>query len=82
MDITERRVPQDGHISAQHFDGIARDIRVSSLPTMYGERLTLRMMQKRRNLPNERKQLALRTTWWTSRNSANFNLAPSSIARR
>ena len=44
MDITERRVPQDGHISAQQFDGISRDIRVSSLPTMYGERLTLRMM--------------------------------------
>ena len=44
MDITERRVPQDGHISAQQFDGISRDIRVSSLPTIYGERLTLRMM--------------------------------------
>jgi len=44
MDITERRVPQDGHIVAQQVDGIARDIRVSSLPTMYGERLTLRMM--------------------------------------
>ncbi len=44
MDISERRVPQDGHISAQQFDGISRDIRVSSLPTIYGERLTLRMM--------------------------------------
>ncbi len=44
MDITERRVPQDGHILAQQFDGIARDIRVSSLPTVHGERLTLRMM--------------------------------------
>ncbi|MHB8864112.1 MAG: GspE/PulE family protein [Pirellulaceae bacterium] len=44
MDITERRIPQDGHISAQQFDGISRDIRVSSLPTVYGERLTLRMM--------------------------------------
>ncbi len=44
MDITERRVPQDGHISAEEVDGIARSIRVSSLPTIYGDRLALRMM--------------------------------------
>jgi type II secretory ATPase GspE/PulE/Tfp pilus assembly ATPase PilB-like protein len=44
MDTTERRHPQDGHITAQEFDGITRDIRVSSLPTVHGERLTLRLM--------------------------------------
>jgi type II secretory ATPase GspE/PulE/Tfp pilus assembly ATPase PilB-like protein len=44
MDVAERRTPQDGHISAQRFDGVARDVRVSSIPTIYGERLTLRMM--------------------------------------
>jgi len=44
MDITERRIPQDGHISAEAFEGIARDVRVSSVPTILGERLTLRMM--------------------------------------
>jgi len=43
MDITERRVSQDGHISnavLQH----QRDIRVGSGPTIHGERLVLRLM--------------------------------------
>ena len=44
LDITERRIPQDGHISAQRYDGIPRDIRVSSLRTINGERLVLRLM--------------------------------------
>lgn len=43
MDITERRLAQDGHISKavlkQH-----RDIRVGSGPTVCGERLVLRLM--------------------------------------
>jgi len=41
--ITERRVAQDGHISVQH-QGRPRDIRVASGPTVYGERLVLRLM--------------------------------------
>ena len=53
MDITERRIPQDGHISSQQFDGIARDIRVSSLSTIYGERIVLRLMPD----PNHLNQL-------------------------
>ncbi|MCA9038999.1 MAG: type II/IV secretion system protein [Planctomycetaceae bacterium] len=43
MDITERRLAQDGHISnavLQH----QRDIRVGSGPTIHGERLVLRLM--------------------------------------
>ena len=44
LDITERRMPQDGHISSRRFDGLTRDIRVSSLSTVHGERLVLRLM--------------------------------------
>ena len=44
MDITERRVPQDGRISATQLDGVSRDVRVGSSPTIHGERLVLRMM--------------------------------------
>ncbi|MCA9213445.1 MAG: type II/IV secretion system protein [Planctomycetales bacterium] len=44
LDITEKRMPQDGHISSRRFDGLDRDIRVSSLPTVHGERLVLRLM--------------------------------------
>lgn len=41
--IVERRVAQDGHITAQH-QGRPRDIRVGSGPTIHGERLVLRLM--------------------------------------
>jgi type II secretory ATPase GspE/PulE/Tfp pilus assembly ATPase PilB-like protein len=43
MNITEKRLPQDGHISGQ-FLGQQRDVRVGSGPTTQGERLVLRLM--------------------------------------
>lgn len=43
MDITERRFAQDGHISNAVLKE-QRDIRVGSGPTIYGERLVLRLM--------------------------------------
>jgi type II secretory ATPase GspE/PulE/Tfp pilus assembly ATPase PilB-like protein len=43
MDITERRLAQDGHI-ANAILKQQRDIRVGSGPTIYGERLVLRLM--------------------------------------
>lgn len=43
LDIAEKRLPQDGRIFFQ--DGVARfDIRVSSLPTLYGEKIVLRLL--------------------------------------
>ena len=44
MDITDRRLPQDGHISAAQLAGLPRDVRVGSSPTIHGERLVLRLM--------------------------------------
>jgi type II secretory ATPase GspE/PulE/Tfp pilus assembly ATPase PilB-like protein len=44
MDITDRRLPQDGHIAAAQLTGLLRDVRVGSSPTIYGERLVLRLM--------------------------------------
>jgi len=44
MDISDRRHPQDGAIAAEKHDGLPRDIRVSSAPTVNGERLVLRLM--------------------------------------
>ena len=44
MDIPERRLPQDGRISSTQLDGVSRDIRVGTSPTIYGERIVLRMM--------------------------------------
>lgn len=43
MDITEKRLPQDGHISSAVLKH-QRDVRVGSGPTIYGERIVMRLM--------------------------------------
>lgn len=45
MDIAERRIPQDGRISMK-VDGRTIDVRVASLPAAYGEKLTLRLLDR------------------------------------
>lgn len=42
MDLTERRRPQDGHISFDH-DERRHDLRASTLPTHLGEKIVLRL---------------------------------------
>ena len=49
LDIAERRVPQDGRISVK-VAGHAVDIRVSTIPSMYGERVVLRLLDKQAGL--------------------------------
>ncbi len=45
LDISEKRLPQDGRITVKlNFDEF--DIRVSSLPTLYGEKIVLRILSK------------------------------------
>ena len=45
LDIAERRVPQDGRIQMK-IEGRPIDMRVSSLPTAYGENMVLRILDK------------------------------------
>jgi type IV pilus assembly protein PilB len=45
LDITERRVPQDGRFQIRHMDTLI-DLRVSSLPTQFGEKVTLRVLDR------------------------------------
>ncbi|MCL2699441.1 MAG: Flp pilus assembly complex ATPase component TadA [Defluviitaleaceae bacterium] len=45
LDIAEKRAPQDGHFRAKLQD-IEINVRVSSLPTIYGEKLVLRFMSQ------------------------------------
>ena len=45
MDISEKRKPQDGRIT-QIVDGREYDIRVSNLPTVYGEKVVMRLASK------------------------------------
>ena len=45
MDIAERRLPQDGRASIRLGDGEV-DVRISSVPTTYGERIVMRLLDK------------------------------------
>lgn len=44
MDISERRVPQDGRIKMKLSKTRAIDFRVNSLPTLFGEKIVLRIL--------------------------------------
>ncbi len=43
LDIAERRIPQDGHFKTS-VEGIPLNIRVSVIPTVYGEKAVLRLL--------------------------------------
>jgi type IV pilus assembly protein PilB len=44
MDISERRVPQDGRIQMKLSKNRAIDFRVNTLPTLFGEKIVLRIL--------------------------------------
>jgi type IV pilus assembly protein PilB len=45
VDIAERRIPQDGRFSV-NTGGKAVDLRFSTLPTVYGEKIVMRILDK------------------------------------
>jgi type IV pilus assembly protein PilB len=49
LDIAERRLPQDGRIGLT-VDGRSVDIRVATLPTIHGESLVMRILDKSKTL--------------------------------
>ena len=64
LDIAEKRLPQDGSISAKLEDRVV-DLRVSTIPTVWGEKVVLRLLDKNAvkleltSLGFDAKQLAL-----------------------
>src|SRR6202034_3996056 len=46
LDIAERRLPQDGRIKLQLGKGREMDFRVSVLPTLWGEKIVMRLLDK------------------------------------
>lgn len=46
LDITERRIPQDGRIKMRLGKNRSVDFRVSSLPTLFGESVVMRILDK------------------------------------
>ena len=51
MDIAEKRLPQDGRIRQQAEDGNDVDFRVSTLRTVFGEKVVLRVLDQRKGAP-------------------------------
>jgi type IV pilus assembly protein PilB len=45
MDIAEKRLPQDGRIELQ-VDGREIDMRISSIPTVFGEKVVIRLLDR------------------------------------
>lgn len=51
LDISERRLPQDGRIQV-HTQGRSVDLRFSSLPGLHGEKVVLRVLDKKNAIMN------------------------------
>lgn len=49
MDIAEKRIPQDGSFALQ-YKGRKVDVRVSTIPIIYGEKVVMRILDKRMDL--------------------------------
>lgn len=45
MDIAERRIPQDGRATVK-FEEKTMDVRIASMPTVYGEKVVLRLLER------------------------------------
>lgn len=46
LDIAEKRLPQDGQLQGQTDDGTLVDLRISTMPTLYGEKIVLRILDR------------------------------------
>ena len=68
LDISERRLPQDGRI-LYHREERKFDLRVSSLPTIYGEKVVLRLLTRHAEL------LELANLGFSSRQLADYTAA-------
>ncbi len=51
MDIAEKRLPQDGRLRVRIEDGKDVDFRVSTLRTLFGEKVVLRVLDHRKGAP-------------------------------
>ena len=51
MDIAEKRLPQDGRLRVKTEDGKDVDFRVSTLRTLFGEKIVLRVLDQRKGAP-------------------------------
>ena len=52
MDIAEKRLPQDGRLRSTSEDGTEVDFRVSTLRTLFGEKVVMRVLDHRKSVPS------------------------------
>jgi type IV pilus assembly protein PilB len=52
MDIAEKRLPQDGRLRSTADDGTEVDFRVSTLRTLFGEKIVMRVLDHRKGVPS------------------------------
>jgi len=46
MNVAEKRLPQDGRFALKGKDGRGLDLRISTFPTVYGEKVVLRLLEQ------------------------------------
>ena len=66
MNIAERRIPQDGRVEMES-SGKDLDLRISTIPTIYGEKIVMRILY-RSDFLKDKNQLG-----FSSKNSIRFN---------
>ena len=49
LDIAKRRIPQDGRVKVRLQDDVV-DLRISTLPTQYGEKVVMRILETQKNI--------------------------------
>ena len=83
MNIAERFMPQDGHIQINH-RGVRVDIRVGTMPTIYGESLVMRLLEKELEVADRGGTGAGSGTrrrccrvWWKSRTDFSSTTGPT-----
>ena len=52
LKIDETRIPQDGHAQVTTVDGKSMDLRVSTLPTIKGEKIVMRLVDRTKDIPS------------------------------
>ena len=50
LDIAEKRLPQDGRFQIRHINRDPMDFRISTCPTLNGEKIALRILESQTNL--------------------------------
>ena len=80
LDIAERRKPQDGRLTlGAGAAGRALDVRVATLPTVYGESVVMRLLDKSKKAPTlESLEEPRRPCTSSSRSSSSARPAPCS----